>query len=183
MNPIQMRLKYLRRTKHLTIDQLAQAAELSKGYISKLERGVSSPTVSTLLKLAMALDVSVGKLLGEEGDEERICVVRKNERQYIPVQTEANGLSALEALASKRTIKLMEPFIVRPPMELSEPIEMSQHAGDEFLHVIRGKVEVKMDDRTITLSAGDSLYFDATTPHRTRSLGRNPAEMLLITAS
>jgi len=182
MDSIQLRLKYLRRSKNLTIDQLAQKSELSKGYISKLERGVSSPTISTVLKLAKALDLTVGKLLGEEGEDERVCLVRKNERHYMSSQLGQDGAHAFEALAANRTVKRMEPFIVRPQMEFSVPINMSQHTGDEFLHVIRGRVEVKMQDRTIILSAGDSLYFDASLPHKTRSLGKQPAEMLLITA-
>lgn len=127
--------------------------------------------------------MSVGKLIGENADEERICLVRKDERLYIPLQPDQQGAHAFEALAANRMVKRMEPFIVRPLMEFSEPLDTSQNTGDQFLHVIRGKVEVRIDDRTIILSAGDSLYFDASIPHKTRSLSKHSAEMLFITAN
>lgn len=180
MRAFSVRLRILRRKKGFTLDRLAQLSGLSKGYISKIERDMCEPTISTVTGLGKALGVSVGKLLGEDSDEEGVCLVRKNDRQHLSKEAKGNSRDTFEALAAKRSIKCMEPFIMRPPMNLPEPVDLSQHAGEEFMYVIRGKVEVTMLDRKIALTPGDSLYFDATIPHKVRSFGKSRAEMLLI---
>jgi transcriptional regulator with XRE-family HTH domain len=181
MSAFSERLKFLRRKRRLTLDQLAQLCGLSKGYISKLERDMSEPTISSVMKLGKALGVGVGRLLGDVPDEEQLCLVRHDERHRHAQKTGKPG-HAFEALAAKRPMKRMEPFIMRPLMHLPEPIDLSQHSGEEFMHVISGKAEIRILDHTITLSRGDSLYFDATIPHKARSIGKIPAEILVVIA-
>ena len=68
--------KDLRRRKGLTLDQIADAAELSKGHLSRFERGEKALSVASMLRLAQALNTTVGRLLGEEFDKDGIRVVK-----------------------------------------------------------------------------------------------------------
>ncbi len=175
------RLKFLRRRKNLTLDQLAQQCGLSKGYLSKLEREICEPTISSVMKIGHALDVGVGSLLGEGPRQEQVCVTRSDEYENVDQIAEETG-HVIKAVATKRTVKRMEPFVVRPLMHEPEPIDASRHSGEEFLYVISGKVEVKIWDELIRLSRGDSLYFDATIPHKIHSIGRVRATVLVVVA-
>src|SRR5690606_10268771 len=84
MQNLPYRLKALRRQQRLSLDQLAQRSGLTKSYLSKLERGVSEPSISTVLKLAEAYDIGISELIGvgeENGDN--VSVVRRHERTPI----------------------------------------------------------------------------------------------------
>src|SRR3546814_16868364 len=82
MGEISFRLKALRRQYQFSLEQLSQRTGLTKSYLSTLERGVSEPSISTVLKLAQAYEIGVSQLIGtgEGGESEAISVVRRNER-------------------------------------------------------------------------------------------------------
>jgi len=172
-------LKLLRRRRKLTLDALAKSAGLTKGYISKIERGLSVPSIAAVMKLARTLDVSVGELLGEVNSHERVHVVRAGERSPFQRASTKIGYN-YEAIASGRAIRAMEPFIMRPPRTLSKRKLMFAHAGEELFFVLKGKVELAFDDQMLTLGPGDSAYFDGSVRHRSRSLGRSLAEVLIV---
>jgi mannose-6-phosphate isomerase-like protein (cupin superfamily) len=67
----------------------------------------------------------------------------------------------------------MEPFVVSVPLRV--PRKFFQHEEDEMLYVLQGRVEVHVGRARILLSVGDCLYFDAMTPHRSRSIGTERA--------
>lgn len=69
---------------------------------------------------------------------------------------------------------------MRPPRTLSKRKLMFAHAGEELFFVLKGKVELAFDDQMLTLGPGDSAYFDGSVRHRSRSLGRSLAEVLIV---
>jgi transcriptional regulator with XRE-family HTH domain len=176
------RLAGLRKLNGLSLEEVALRSGLTKSYLSKVERAVSQPSIATVLKLARALGVTSGQLLGEEPHEDGIVVVRKEDR--VPF-SRAEGRSgyAYEAIAAHRDHKAMTPFIMRPPLRSGGKPDLVDHPGEELIHVIHGEMEVAFADRTVHLRAGDSLYFDASIPHRSRSLGKVPAEALVVVSA
>jgi len=82
-------------------------------------------------------------------------------------------------LAAAKSFKLMEPYIMRPPLEFQDERRF-EHAGQEFLFVLSGSLEVEFAGRPIRLKAGDAVYFDSNVPHRSRSLKGQIAEALVI---
>lgn len=172
-------LKLLRKQRKLTLDALAQRAGLTKGYLSKVERGLSVPSIAAVMKMASTLGVSVGELLGEANSHESVHVVRAGERRPFERASTKIGYN-YEAIAPSRVVKAMEPFVMRPPLTLSRGKHMFTHAGDELFFVLKGKVELKFEDQSVTLGPGDSAYFNGSVRHRSRSLGRIPAEVLIV---
>jgi len=169
------RIRELRTAQGLTLDRLASLSELTRGYISLVERGLKVPSLAALLRMAKALDVNVASFFDPHPQHApRYTLVRQSERRG----SDDGGIGVV-ALATGRTRKMMEPFLLSPP---SKPAPRASHAGEEMLFVISGKVGIKLDGDDLILSKGDCLYFSGETPHEVRSLGRQKAEVLVVVA-
>ena len=165
-------LRAVRRQRGLTLEALATQTGLTKSYLSKIERQQSTPSIAVALKVAKALDVDVGRLFYDKTAQEKITVDRAGE----------HGGQRYRVLASGLLGKFMSPFVVRPtgsPAEDPRP----EHAGQEFVFVHAGTIELDYGDRTITLGTGDSAYFDASVSHRIRAIGAQSAEVVIVAHS
>ncbi|MGX6565280.1 helix-turn-helix domain-containing protein [Cupriavidus necator] len=179
LSTIAERLAALRKLNGLTLEELAQRASLTKSYLSKLERGLSSPTIGTVLKLAEALDVTVDQLIAKPQRGNEILLVKAADRVPFSPSAERQGYT-YEAIATERVDKAMQPFVMVPPFTLAQDQPMASHAGEELIFVVSGEMEVLFDDRTVRMKAGDSLYFNASIPHRSRSIGKTLAQALVV---
>jgi transcriptional regulator with XRE-family HTH domain len=172
------RLHQLRIEHGYSLAQLADKASLTKGFLSLVERGKKAPSISSLLRLSHVYGLSIGALLDEASPRESpYSLVRSNERMRFAREGSLYGYR-YEALAFRKKRKTMEPFIVSPPLRL--PRRHFQHEGDEMVFVFSGQVEIHLGAERIRLLPGDCLYFDARTPHRSRSMGRERAQTLVV---
>jgi transcriptional regulator with XRE-family HTH domain len=163
-------LRAVRRQRGLTLEALAQQTGLTKSYLSKIERGRSTPSIAVALKVAKALDVDVGRLFSEDAAQEKITVERA---------TGSAGGERYRVLASSLLGKTMSPFVVRPTEQQADDPHPT-HAGQEFMFVHAGTIEFDYGDRTFTLEAGDSAYFDASVSHKIRAVGVARAEVVVV---
>jgi transcriptional regulator with XRE-family HTH domain len=168
-------IRQLRMAKGLTLDRLATLSELTRGYISLVERGLKMPSIAALLRMAKALDVNVTYLFDPNPQAApRYTLFRQEDHT-----AQREGGFELVALAAARTGKMMEPFLMSPPLKAAS---RASHGGEEMLFVVNGRVAIKLDGEELTLSKGDCLYFSGETPHEVRSLGRQKAEILVVVA-
>ena len=107
-------------------------------------------------------------------------IVRVHERQRYAREGSLYGYH-YEAIAFRKTQKRMEPFIVLPP--LRTPHKFFQHDGDEMMLVLSGRIQVDLTGELIVLRPGDCIYFDAATPHRSRSLGKRLSRALVVVSA
>ncbi|WP_459616303.1 helix-turn-helix domain-containing protein [Bordetella sp. 2513F-2] len=177
-NVVGERLAALRKLNALTLEEVAQRSTLTKSYLSKLERGLSSPTIATVLKLARALEISPDQLVGATTDTREILHQRPGDRVPFSPSKGRQGYT-YEAIATDRADKAMTPFVMSPPFTLDGQ-ELVSHPGEEFIFVISGELEVVFEDRAVRMAQGDTLYFNASLPHRSRSLGDTPAHALVV---
>ncbi|MCV7103110.1 helix-turn-helix domain-containing protein [Mycobacterium palustre] len=162
-------LRAVRRQRGLTLEQLAAQTGLTKSYLSKIERGHSTPSIAVALKVARALRVDVARLFSDEAAQEKITVDRA---------AGADG-ERYRALAPALLGKSMSPFVVRPTAHAADTTH-AEHTGQEFVFVHAGRVELDYGDRTIELGPGDSAYFDASVSHKIRAVGKEEAEVVVI---
>lgn len=170
-------VKAVRRARDMTLDQLAERTGLNKGYLSRLERNEKAPSISTVMKLAQALSVSVSTLFGEVLDDTAIHIVRASARGavhdgaagslYAPLSRAANG-SATEA------------FIIYPRSEFAAD-DRADHAGAEMIFVLEGNIEVKFPDRSVCLQQGDFMQFPGHVVHQVRRIGCSASALVVIT--
>jgi mannose-6-phosphate isomerase-like protein (cupin superfamily) len=133
------------------------------------------------MALSEAFEVPIGRLFdGGESNGHGYSLVRRPERKKYAREGSLYGYK-YEALAFRKERKLMEPFIVMPPKRT--PRRFFQHQGDEMVFVLSGMVETHLDSERIVLNQGDCIYFDASTPHRSRSLGSDRAVTLVVVSA
>jgi transcriptional regulator with XRE-family HTH domain len=172
------RIAFLRKQRAMTLDQLANASGLTKSYLSKVERGLSVPSISTAMKIAQSLELSVGQLLGETQYQDAISIVRNGERPSFMRGGSSSGYD-YEMLAPGKQFKMMEPFIMKPPLAFQDDRRFN-HSGQEIIFVLSGQMEIEFGGVHHKLSKGDCAYFDAHVPHRSRSLNGKIAEALVV---
>jgi transcriptional regulator with XRE-family HTH domain len=174
----------LRKKRKMTLEKLAELTGLTKGYLSKIERSRKAPPYSTLNKIAVAFGVDPAFFLEEnyrDKKETQISFTKKSRGKIIrSVGSLAEGSLygyGYEALASDKSGKNMEPFIIEPSFD-EEAI--FQHEGEEFMYVLEGRHELIYDGRRYIMERGDCVYFDAAVPHTGKSLGKRKARLLAV---
>jgi len=174
---LSIRLKLLRKQRSWSLEALADRAELTKSYLSKVERGLSVPSIAVAIKLARALEVGVEELISGDGVRADIVLTRAGQRTSLGREGDENG--AAQGIAAGGAAKRMLPFIIFPPREFVRSA-YKEHEGEELLFVHRGRIEVAFPNETMELGEGDSLYFNALIPHKTRTIGAVQAEVLVV---
>jgi mannose-6-phosphate isomerase-like protein (cupin superfamily) len=109
------------------------------------------------------------------------CGASKAAAEKITVDRAPSGVDGerYRVLASSLLGKSMSPFVLRPTEKLSDD-PPPEHAGQEFVFVHAGRVELDYGDQTITLGTGDSAYFDASVSHKIRGVGAERAEIVVV---
>lgn len=174
------RIKELRQRKGWTLEETAQRSGLTKSFLSKIERGKSTPSIATALKLAQAFQTEVGRLFGALEPEEEFVLVKRSERKPFGEVNESGA--QYESLSPGLLRGGMEAFIVRPPNDSASrrPVE---HKGQELLFVLKGRICVELPSTSLEMEKGDCLQFLADIPHLLRSIGEPTAEVLIVVSS
>jgi len=168
------RLRAARQAQHLTIDEVARLTGLTKGFLSRVERDLTSPSVSSLVAICEVLSLSVGSLF------------ERPEVQFLPAGTgpriNLGGVATEERLLSPRSEERLQ--VIRAS------IEPGGHGGEQpysvaadfdLLHVLSGSITVRFASAEWRLEAGDSLSFNGREPH-SWSAGDEGAEAMWILA-
>jgi transcriptional regulator with XRE-family HTH domain len=165
------------RQKHgLTLRDLAAQTGLSPSFLSQVERDVTAPSLASLKQIATALGVRVADLLAEASPGEGI-VVRRAGRPTWQLDRVRYAQLAPGKPGQERS---MQPQLLtfEPGGDLgSHPVS---HAGEELGLVLKGRVECSVGDEVYLLEEGDSVYFDAKVPHRTRNAAPTESTYLLV---
>jgi transcriptional regulator with XRE-family HTH domain len=162
------KVKMLREQKGFSLKDLADSTGFSTALLSQMENHLVSPSLGTMIKLAKALGVKVGDLLGET-EGEPFAIVRKDERKTVSRFASKEGVKygyAYESLGFEKKNRHMEPFIVTLEPATVKTSKTSVHDGEEFIFVLEGAMEVILGNHNDVLYPGDSIYYDSTIPHR-----------------
>lgn len=173
-----LNLKQLRVQRGLTLEQMAQRSGLTRSYLSKVERGMSTPSIESALGIAAALGISVEKLFGHgEDGGEPLTIVRAAD------STAKDPDAYLTLVAGINPDRRMRAFVVRPGSQSGRGRTTSHHDGEEILFVLKGKIEMLVGKQTEVLGPGDCVHFNSTIPHKLTSIGAVPASALVVVSS
>ena len=166
-------IRLLRKRRNLTQQALAEASGLSRNTLSLLERGQTSPTVSTLKRLAIALGVDINAFFNTADDA---SIVHTKADQRLNLQL-SQGL--LADLGAGMHDQLVTPLILKlNPGARSGPA--LSHDGQDFVYCIRGEILYSVNGRAFVLEPGDSLFFDGHLLHRFQNTVAGVSEVLVI---
>ncbi len=153
------RIKQLRMKNGLTLEELASRSELSKGFLSQLERNLTSPSITTLEDITEVLGISLADFFKDDKDER---VVFKKSDYYIDMKDDAT-ITWLVPMAQKN---MMEPILYRL-MPKGETFEVKPHDGEEFGYVLKGKIQIinHLNDTNINVRKGETFYLNGNEEH------------------
>ncbi len=166
------KIRDLRLRRGLTVQQLATASGLSKGFISQVENDRTSPSLATLADVAKALDVSVAYLVVDEDPVP--YVVRADERQSMDSTGNVTRVEVLSA-APKRNLELLW-IEFAPGMPIGD--QRHYHHGEECMLVLEGRIGMTCGEHSFVLEAGDSIHYDGRVPHAIENVGDAPARVV-----
>jgi transcriptional regulator with XRE-family HTH domain len=172
-----LRLRWFRKEKKLTLKDLSRLSDYSINYISQVERGLNSPTVETLIKIANALDVSLVDLFSNNGPNSLPKVIRKSNRKSFAV--DISGCN-YEMIASTECKEFMDAFLIKLDPGASTANSPHKVEGKEFLFVIKGQLELNINGSSLELFQGDSICINSGEPHRLANSGRDLLEVISV---
>jgi len=170
-----LHLKELRSQRGLSLRALAELCDLSPNTISLIERGASSPSVSTLHRLAMALGVPITTFFTEPIEKMQVIVTLSDERAR-----SGSANVVLESLGYGLEQQACDPFVVTMKPGASSGNRMMMHAGHELVFCLEGELDYEINGEQFHLSPGDALLFHADLPHRWQNTDDHPVKFLLI---
>lgn len=160
----------------MTLEDLARDSGLTRSYLSKVERGISTPSIDSALNIAKALGVTVDRLFNQEVKDDPVTIVRGNG------QSAGDPGSHLSLVAGLKNDRAMRAFVVRPGQTQRRGRIMSHHEGEEILFILTGQIELQIGKRREVLNPGDCVQFDSTIPHKLVALTDEPASALVVVA-
>jgi transcriptional regulator with XRE-family HTH domain len=169
------RLRELREARNISMRALATKSGLSANALSMIERGKTSPSVSTLYKLADALGVSITSFFGSDVERKQIVFLKADERAHMSF---TRGI--FEGLGGEQFVGRVEPFLLTLENSANSGPNNMSHTGHEFVFCLRGQLEYQVERHIYQLSAGDSLLFAAQLKHRWKNPGRTVTTALII---
>lgn len=173
-NNIGSRIRAMRKQKKMTLEQVSLKSNLSISFLSQVELAKSSVTLTSLRKIAEALNVTITHFFEEDNDHKQM---KKKSAQK--EQSYADTKFTLTNLTGDIENPLVEPMIATllPGDKSKEPYA---HNGEEFLYLLEGILTVILDDEEFFMHPGDSLHIKSLTPHVWFNDDTEPAKLLII---
>ena len=172
-------IRRLRSEQDLTVAEISQRAGLSHGMVSKIERGLTSPSLATLQSLSEALSVPVTSFFR--------TVEEQQDASYVPagqgIQVERQGTRAghqyqLLGHVLDKSLRV-EPYLITLS-DHSDVFPIFKHGGLEFIHLLDGELLYRHGGKLYPLKPGDSLFFNAEAPHGPEKLVSLPAKFICV---
>jgi len=170
VNGVGARLRAVRQSGGLTLQQVARKAGLTPSAISQIERGLSNPSVGTLKALADALGTTLGSLFNDESRETRRSIlVHAGSRKVL---SPARGITC--QLLTPNLAGRIQFMLTTYEPGVSTGDRLYSHEGEECALVLEGTMELQLGRETHVLKEGDSIRFECSLPHRVTNIGRRP---------
>jgi transcriptional regulator with XRE-family HTH domain len=175
------RIKRLRLKKSMGLVELGRHTGLSASFLSQLETGRVVPTLRNLARIAMVFNKDLSYFFETE-PHTVFRIHKKTERVRLPQTGVDDPTYFFESLSFMVPDRQLDPYFAEfLPMKKLENVRPHVHPGCEFLYILSGELEIRHAEKTHVVEAGDSVYFDASTPHAYRCVSKVPATAIIVT--
>lgn len=169
-----LQLRALRKTRRMSIRALAERSGLSVNTLSLIENGKTSPSVATLHQLAQSLNVPIAAFFEGEERQKRVVYQKAVERRRIVFEQ-----GRMESISDSMPLTEGEPFISQLEIGANSGETPIVYGGREFIYCLEGEITYFIEGKEYRLSPGDSLIFDAHTPHSWKNTANAVSRALL----
>ena len=186
------KIRGLRETKNLSIEEIAERSGLTVEQIESIETDQNLPSLGPLIKIARALGVRLGTFM-DDNDDLGPIVTRAADREkdssisFSNDATDARKHMEYHPLAQQKAGRHMEPFVIDINPEDSPEFQLSAHEGEEFIYVMQGEVEMMQGEveivygkETYKLGEGDSIFYDSIVKHHVHGAPGKSAKILAV---
>ena len=183
-NQLGTKIQQIRENHEMSVEQLAEKSQCSRKVIESIESGDLIPSLTPLIRIARALGVRLGTFLDDAPQIGPVMIKSGKSEHVIHFSGKEDhpDTSALDfyALASGKTDRHMEPFIIDVHPHETKKYKLASHEGEEFIYVMGGEIEILYGQETYLLSDGDSIYYDSVVPHDLHAYGDKDAKILAV---
>ena len=185
INIVGSKIRGLRETKQLSIEEIAERSGLSAEQIISIENDENLPSLGPLIKIARALGVRLGTFM-DDNDALGPVICHAEERDQQSSISFSNG--AVDArknmdyhpLAKQKAGRHMEPFVIDINTSGESNYQLSAHEGEEFIFVMQGEVEIAYGKDKYRLDEGDSIYYDSIVKHHVHGVPGKAAKIMAV---
>ncbi|GKW45020.1 helix-turn-helix domain-containing protein [Planococcus sp. NCCP-2050] len=172
---IGMKIKRLRLKNGLTQEELGERTDLSKGFISQLERDMNSPSIETLFSLLEVLGTTPKEFFDDSDKEVKVVFTPSDHT----IHTDTEAGYEIDWLITTSNEKEMEPVYLTLE-EKGEFKHFEPSLAETFIYVLEGRVRLVLGDNEYLASAGDSLYYEASDHHQLINAHSGKSEMIIV---
>jgi len=170
------KIREIRQSKNLTLNEIAERTQLTASYLSQIERDIIEPSISSLRKISVALEVPIYTFLASENKQH--VLIKANERRKLALpnsEIQYEFISPMAVEAGKIGNVRMEVIYFKLDPQGWSHDDFMVHPADECIFVVSGAIEVYLDEEKFILEKGDSIYITENVPHRMFNSGENEA--------
>jgi len=168
------KIKRLRLENGLTQEELANRCELSKGFISQVERDMTSPSIASLVDILESLGTNLNEFFSETEDEK---IVFGPEDAFENIDDELGYTS--DRIIPNAQKNMMEPILLQLEPNGSY-VEDTPHQGEEFGYVMQGTIQIHLGSKKFKAKKGDSFYYKCNVNHNIINIGKSLAKVILV---
>ena len=177
------KIKNIRESKQLSIEEVAERSGLGIEQIERIEGNLDFPSLAPLIKIARVLGVRLGTFLDDQAELGPVVCRKKDSEAdgigFTNNATQGHKHMDYHSLSQDKSGRHMEPFLIEiAPSEEGEDFILSTHEGEEFIYVLNGVVEINYGKNTYILEEGDSIYYDSIVAHHVHAAAVNKARIL-----
>ncbi len=177
------KIKSIRESKNLSIDEVAERAGINKAQIERIEENVEIPSLAPLIKIARVLGVRLGTFLDDQTELGPVISRKKDYRDANTIRftgdsTVARKHMEYHSLSQDKAGRHMEPFLIDIDSSGHADFTLSSHEGEEFIYVLEGTIEVSYGKEKFLLEEGDSIYYDSIVAHHVHAKNGTAAKIL-----
>lgn len=169
------KLRNLRIQKNLTQEELGERTDLTKGYISQLERDLSSPSMETFFDILEVLGVTPAEFFKQKTGDQKIVYKDEDTTFY---SDEEHGYH-IKWLIPESNEKEMEPILLTLDKK-GQYKQFTPSQSETFIYVLEGKVALQFGESLYEAEAGESIYYEASKPHRLQNQAKGISKVLIV---
>ncbi|MFP7200080.1 XRE family transcriptional regulator [Lysinibacillus halotolerans] len=169
------KIKALRLKKSLTQEELGERTDLTKGYISQLERDLNSPSIETLFSILEVLGTTPKEFFDDSLQEQKVVYNKDDQTSYIDEEKNYK----IQWLIPTSNEKEMEPVILTLQKD-GEYKQFEPSLAETFIYVLKGRIRLVIGEEEYIASEGNAIYYEASSNHQIFNANNGKTELLLV---